>query len=319
LNTDCQSGAVDDRGDVNPARPCRRKWWIIGSGLLIAGLIPLFLFVLNGTVLDRGNVPEVVLTRHAAAAPPKRGDQVRILAYNIAKAFVHRGGFRFAEQTEVQARLDRIAEVVRDAKPDLVFLSEAVRDCGPCPVNQVDYLAERCGMHAWAFGENYNVGLPVYRISGGNAILSRWSLEGIANLDLPGRKPFYVTRNNRRFLICSTEIAGQAVLLGAMHTDSFDRENNAAQSRLIVEALSLQPAVCAGDFNAEPGSESLTLFRDSGRFVGEWNGAATYPSEAPQRTIDYVFGPADWKLVEHRVIRNDASDHYAILTVFEVP
>ena len=297
----------------------RRKWvWIVVALALLA-LLPPLMFVLNGTLLDRGNTVEVVTTSHASAKAITSGGRVRILAYNIAKAFVHQGGIKFLKRDDVRARLDRVAEVIHAAKPDLVFLSEVVRDCGPCPVNQAAYLAEKCGMHAWAYGENYNVGLPFYRVAGGNAVLSKWPLEGIVNLDLPGRKPFYVTKNNRRFLICSTEIAGRVVLLGAMHTDSFNLENNATQSGLIVEALSLQPAVCAGDFNAPPDSESLSLFKESKRFIGEWDGAATYPAEAPSRTIDYVLGPADWKLIEHRVIQSDASDHCAVLGVFELP
>ena len=71
-----------------------------------------------------------------------------------------------------------MAKVIREENPDFVFLSEAVRECTPCPVNQLELLAELCGMHAWAFGENYCFGLPLYRIVGGNAILSRFPLRG---------------------------------------------------------------------------------------------------------------------------------------------
>ena len=33
----------------------------------------------------------------------------------------------------------------------------------------------------WAFGENFNFGLPFYRVVGGNAILSRWPIEPVGN------------------------------------------------------------------------------------------------------------------------------------------
>lgn len=285
----------------------------IGLGLLLAGL-----FVLNGTVLDRAGTPEVKITEHAAASPIEKGGRIRILAYNIAKAFVYAGGGKFQSVAYVEDRLDQAAAVIRAENPDLVFLSEAMRDCGPCPVNQIEYLAEKSGMHSWAYGENYNVGLPFYRIAGGNGILSKFPLEGLANIDLPHRKPFYVTKNNRRTLICTTEIGGVGVLLGAMHTDSFNFDRNADQSEVIIETLSLQPAICAGDFNATPDTRSMKLFKESGRFTGEWNGPFTFPSDGPNRTIDYVLAPQDWKLLEHKVITNQVSDHCAVLSVFEV-
>ena len=62
-----------------------------GLGLLILVL----LFVINGTVLDRAGTPEVATTSHAAAAGITNGQPVRIVAYNIAKAFVHQGRGRF--------------------------------------------------------------------------------------------------------------------------------------------------------------------------------------------------------------------------------
>lgn len=318
-NSDCAQRTESTEGDDH-AKP-KRKWLCrfiitscIGFGL---GLILVALFVLNGTVLDRAGTPEIGITNHAASPAIARGQQIRIVAYNIAKAFVYGGG-KFQSKAQVRERLDHAAELIRAEDPDLVFLSEAMRDCGPCPVNQIEYLADQTGMHSWAFGENYNIGLPFYRIAGGNGILSRFPLAGVANIDLPFRKPFYVTKNNRRTLICSTEIGGADVLLAAMHTDSFDLDRNAAQAEMIIEALSLQPAICAGDFNAMPETRSIGLFKESGRFTGEWNGPFTFPSDGPNRTIDYVLGPVGWKLVEHKVITNLVSDHCAVLSVFDV-
>lgn len=274
--------------------------------------------MLNGTVLDRGGTPEVAVTKFPSATIATNGQHVRLLAYNIAKAFVHQGRMNFLEPKEVTDRLDQVAALIREQQADIVFLSEAIRDCGPCPVNQIEYLAKKTEMRSWAYGENYNVGLPFYRISGGNGILSRWPLDGVANLDLAGRQPFYVTRNNRRVLICSLEMGDSGVMLAALHNDSFNLENNARQAREIVDSLSVQPAICAGDFNAWPGTDSIKVYQDSGRFTGEWNGPPTFPAHAPEKTIDFILAPSDWQLIEHKVIPNEASDHCAVLSVFEV-
>jgi endonuclease/exonuclease/phosphatase family metal-dependent hydrolase len=168
------------------------------------------------------------------------------------------------------------------------------------------------------YGENYSLGLPFYRISGGNAVLSRWPLTGLGNIDLPGRKPWYISKNNRRALFSSVKVAGREVVMAALHNDSYHLEVNAKQAQQIVDYLSGKIAICAGDFNAPPDSESLKIYQESGLFTGEWDGPNTFPAEAPDRTIDYILAPKGWKLVEHRVIQNDASDHCAILSVFEI-
>ncbi|MGB0580531.1 MAG: endonuclease/exonuclease/phosphatase family protein [Limisphaerales bacterium] len=308
--------------ETTEATPPHRRWLrrllgAVGAGLAV-GVLLVGLFVLNGTVLDRGGTPEVAVTEFPAATIATNGQHVRLLAYNIAKAFVHQGRLNFLDEKEVRDRLDKVAALIREQRADIVFLSEAIRDCGPCPVNQIEYLAKKTEMHSWAYGENYNVGLPFYRISGGNAILSRWPLDGVANPDLHGRKPFYVTKNNRRVLICSVEMGDSGLMLAALHNDSFNLENNAKQAREIVDLLSVQLAIAAGDFNASPGTDSMKVYQDSGRFNGEWHGPHTFPAHDPDRTIDFILAPSDWKLIEHEVIPNEASDHCAVLSVFEV-
>jgi endonuclease/exonuclease/phosphatase family metal-dependent hydrolase len=269
------------------------------AGCTALGILLALLVVLNGTVLARGDRPETHFTSHPNGADLKSGDQIRILSFNIAKAFSYAGRGKFKSLEAVSARLDKAAEVITEAKPDLVFLSEAMRDCRPCPINQIDYLAEKAGMFSWVYGENYSLGLPFYRISGGNAVMSRWQLMGLDNIDLHGRKPWYVSKNNRRAIFAFTVVAGQEVVMAALHNDSYHLDGNAKQARQIVDYLrnTETASICAGDFNAPPDSESLKIYRESGLFTGEWNGRNTFPAEAPDRTIDYILAPKGWELV----------------------
>ncbi len=173
-------------------------------------------------------------------------------------------------------------------------------------------------MHSWAFGENYNFGLPFYRIVGGNAILSRMPLETVANPSLSGRKPFYVTKNNRRVLWCSLHIGGQHILAASVHNDSYDSANNLTQTRQLLEYIGHRNAIMAGDFNSNPGEPSIELIRKTGNFQASFGGPLTFPSSGAKQKIDFIFVPSEWELINHRVIQTNASDHYPVISVFRL-
>src|SRR5262249_35724492 len=162
---------------------------------------------------------------------------------------------------------------------------EVVFECAPCPVNQVVELAEQTGMHAWAFGENYNVGLPFYRVAGGNAILARRPLEPVANLSLAGRRPFYATSNNRRAMFAAARLRAQRVLLASLHNDSFSISNNLRQTRQLLDFVGDRPAILAGDFNSRPSERPIEAVRASGRFSGAFEGPNTFPARGPHKRI----------------------------------
>ena len=303
---------------ISPVRP-RRRWrrrLLIGVGIL--SILPV-LFAVNGLILADRETPRTGQFDGIALAPTaSEPDEVTVLAYNIAKGWAHRGGMSFQSEDDVRTRLRPMAELIRAERPDVVMLSEVLFECGPCPVNQVEFLARECGLPYWATGENYNIGVPGYRIVGGNAILSRTPLTPIGNPSLIGRKPFYATSNNRRALFAETEFPGQRVLLGALHNDSFDPMTNDAQVQQILEFLGERPCVLAGDFNAKPNSPSMKRIRESGRFTGEFDGPPSFTGEPPLRRIDFALAPATWIHQETRVIAADPSDHRPVVARFHV-
>jgi endonuclease/exonuclease/phosphatase (EEP) superfamily protein YafD len=119
-------------------------------------------------------------------------------------------------------------------------------------------------------------------------------------------------------LWCATQIAGQRILLSAVHTDSFNPTNNLRQTQQILEYLNGQPAILAGDFNANPSEPSVQLIEHSRQFSGAIEGPLTFPASAPEQRIDFIFAPASWTLVEHRVIQNLASDHLPVVSTFRI-
>lgn len=282
----------------------------------VAALVPV-LFLVNGLLLAAGTTPRAGSVAGANAGV-SRPDGLTLMSFNIAKGFAYLGRARFASPVEVRARMDGIAALVRAEHPDYLFLSEAAWESGPGSVNQITYLASATGLTNWVFGENFCLGVPGYRMISGNAVLSRGALRGIANPDLPGRRPFFVTRNNRRALVAETEAGGAPLRLYSLHNDSFVPTNNLAQVHFLLAHAQGMPAVFAGDFNAASGSDSLQALRQSGRFAGEWSGPPTIPNIAPDRAIDFILAPSDWTLREHRVLTNSLSDHCAVVSRFSL-
>jgi len=295
----------------------RRKILVALLGVAAIPILALVLFVLNGLVFCCGNAPLSGILTGAEIAPDPCNGHFRVMAFNIAKCFVYKGGARFADREEVTSRLEEICDIICDANPDILCLSEVVRECGPCDLDQVHFIAQRTGLVNWAYGENFSFGLPFYRIVSGNAVLSRFSVHPMANIDLAGRKPFFIIENNRRALLAKVEIPGaKALNVWSIHNDSFNLSNNFDQ---LMQELAFEESdrvVMAGDFNATPESDSMGLIQQSGRFSGIFNGPHTFPLHSPNRTIDYVLGIGSWEVVDHQVIKNCASDHCAVLTVF---
>jgi endonuclease/exonuclease/phosphatase family metal-dependent hydrolase len=291
----------------------------IATAILCFLLLVPGLFLANGLLLARGTVPRsghVVSSMHIDASA---SNEVRVMAFNIAKCFVYVGGGRLAPSGQVRDRLDEIARIVRGEQPDVLFLSEIAWEAGWGGVNQVTYLAEHTGMTNWAFGENFCFGFPGHRVVSGNAILTRKpTLKALANPDLPGRRPFYITRNNRRALVAKAVLGGEPIRLYSLHNDSFVPTNNLAQMEWLLADARGHRSIMAGDFNETPRSPSLRQLAKSGMFAGVAEGPPTIPNVSPDRTIDYIFGPAGWHVLRHSVITNSVSDHCAVFTVFEV-
>ena len=276
-------------------------------GLFSGGVLVLLgLFVWNG-VEPSWRTPEEGVTAHPARELP--GD-LHVMAYNLQKAGFHHGGLSFAAPEVVRARLDAIAELVREREIDLLFVSEIVLEAAPCPVDQVEYLARAGGFHAWVYGDNYSWGIPGCRIRSGNAVLSRFPLRGTRVQELPGPGTFWNPLNRRRLVWAEVLLGERWVPCASVRNDSFDLANNARQVDEILRALGDEGALLAGDFNAEPRDPPMRSFRSSGLFEGVFDGAPTFPASSPRRRIDTILVPRSLgQVVEERVLDVDLSDH----------
>ena len=241
------------------------------------------------------------------------------MAFNLAKCGCHRGGLSFRDAADVRDTLDEVAALIRRERVDIAFLSEIVWEAGPCPVNQVTYLAEAAGLGHYAFGENYSFGLPWYRIRSGNAVLSRGPLQAQALQQLPGPQGLLDPTNVRRALWVELDVGSHELLAACVRNDSFDLQNNAAQMAQLLDHAAQREVVLAGDFNAEPESVSIRQLLETSRWQGVPLGVPTYPARAPERQIDHVFVPSSWRAVSHAVPETTLSDHRPVIATFALP
>lgn len=233
---------------------------------------------------------------------------LRVLTFNIYHGATMNGDFD----------LDYIANVIRDADPDLVALQE------------VDFLTRRAKGYDLATELGWRLKMvplfarAMYYDGGeyGEAILSKYSFISTRNVPLP----FTGAREPRTALEVVTVLpSGDTIVFIGTHLDhTSDDTDRIMQVRKVNEAFaqSRYPSILAGDMNAVPGSIPIGILEERWAVAYDRDAPApTYPSADPIKKIDYVmFRPAErWKVISTEVIQDSvASDHCAYLVVLEL-
>jgi endonuclease/exonuclease/phosphatase family metal-dependent hydrolase len=225
----------------------------------------------------------------------------RVMTYNIHQGF---------DVGDIPA-LDRIADTISLADPQVVVLEEVVR--GWLIDDQHDalgYLAARLGM-AYVYG-------PTIGDLYGNAILSRYPITDVRRVSYP--KEPGLRYQPRGAVIAHIGDSATAVRLTIAVTH-LDENSDASAVRmeqvraLLNEVGTTTPAIIACDCNATPEAPELKLITDSGfgdlalQSGGPDN---TFPSDTPVERIDYLFGTGVIAS-QGRVVPSTASDHRAVI------
>jgi endonuclease/exonuclease/phosphatase family metal-dependent hydrolase len=226
---------------------------------------------------------------------------LQVVSYNI----------RHGRGSDDSLDLARTAAVLRALTPDLVGLQEVddrvTRSGG---VDQAADLGRRLGMqHAFGAFMEYQGGRY------GMALLSRHPIVRSWSVVLP--------EGNEPRIALAAEIAlpgGDTITAVNVHFDWVDddafRFAQASTLAAVLDTLS-RPYVLLGDFNDQPGSRTIALFR--ARAAEARKPAAehlTFSSTAPEKEIDFIFAaPAGaWEVGEARVVRERiASDHRPVV------
>ena len=245
-----------------------------------------------------------VASVEAYAADPIR---LRVLSYNI----------HHAEGVDRKLDVERIADIIQAAKPDVVALQEVDRTVKR--TGSVDQPAElaRLTKMGVVFGGNIDLQGGHY----GNAVLARFPIVRHQNHLLPS----FDDGEQRGVIEAEITLpgAGPSLRLFATHLDYRADERERLASAEQINALAAkhpdQPALLAGDLNATPDSKTLEQFAKRWERANE-KPLATVPVGRPDKQIDYIlYRPRNrWKVVDVKVLDEAvASDHRAILAELE--
>lgn len=241
-----------------------------------------------------------VISRFAPAAPPEKFT-LRAASYNI----------RHGQGMDAKLLLERTARAISELDASIVALQEVDMNVDRSgSVNEMRLLGKSLGMHA-AFGSFMRYGDGKY----GLGILSQYPFQNVETLSLS-------TGNEPRVALLATVIlpGGKTVTVVCLHFD-WVREDGFRyqQATEVVESLKSisTPIVVLGDFNDQPDSRTLSLFRES--FIEAdkpEDDRFTWPASKPSSEIDFIFfdKQSGWDCGNVKVVDEAiASDHRPII------
>ncbi len=232
---------------------------------------------------------------------PQGNGTHRIMSYNI----------RNAKGMDGVTDYSRIATVINNAKPEVVAIQEV--DSMTTRNNRyvLGDLANMTGMHAI-----FSAAIPFQGGKYGIGILSIEKPISVTRLQLPGSEEprTLLIAEFENYVLCCTHLS----LTKKDAEESVDIINGAV-ARCNFKGKGNKPILLAGDFNVEPDSPTINILSKSWTTLSNTD-ILTFPSDTPNRTIDYIMGytangtKTNYVVHKYEVIEEKmASDHRPLL------
>lgn len=230
----------------------------------------------------------------------EKGD-IRIMQYNI----------RYGVGMDGVFDIDRLVNVLKDAKADVIILNEVDKNYSSRSNNMfmAEYIAEKLGMN-FVFEPSIVIKNPPNpNREVGNAILTKQKLKHIETLFFSegDQWPRVISK-------CLINFDDERKLYVAVSHYGLTESGRIKQAQETLEFLSdvdNDPVIFSGDLNAYPDSEPIQIisakYHDAFRTRNDFY---TFPANNPDRRIDYIFGNGKVTFRNNaRVILTQASDH----------
>ena len=202
------------------------------------------------------------------------------------------------------------AELIRRTGADVVGLNE-VYGASRLYGAQAEKLAAELGWHcyfAFAF-------MADGRDPFGNAIVSRLPIDEARVFPIP----YPEVRDGDQYYeprcVLRARIAGYTFLVTHFGLNE-DEQANALET--VLGLIEPERCLLMGDFNVTPESRFIPPLREKMNDADELlNGELSFPSDAPEKKIDYIFASRDLTLTEAQIIPEILSDHRPVIVTAE--
>jgi endonuclease/exonuclease/phosphatase family metal-dependent hydrolase len=295
----------------------KKKWVIFHIVLLLAGLFRLT-DIINFIPSSAGN----------------KGNSIRILSYNV-RGF---NRYNWIKDNSVQEKIERL---IRREDPDIIYFQEFHLP-GKNDLRSIRDFSSRIGLKHYIFN-NYDAsndisGLVIFsryplrsvkrenfhdEIFGGNGVISAdvdinnqpYRLINIHLESIRFERPDYEYAQDPTSEKSQFKIAGMRIL------ERFNKAYHLRgdQVKKVVQEIeeSKYPVILAGDANDPPVSYSyynLSRKLEDSFHKGGMGTGGTYAGRLPSFRIDYIMHSKELLTLNHKVIHEDLSDHYPIIT-----
>ena len=209
----------------------------------------------------------------------------------------------------IERRIDFsiIADAIKKCDPDVVGLNE-MRGVGAHPEYQAqtEKLSELTGLKYFYFAKAIDVeGCGPY----GNAILSRFPIESAETIAISDPEEKTGKRMYESRCLLKARLAGGETVLVTHFGLNPDEQRNAVDT--VLKNLADEKCILMGDFNVTPENGVLEPIRrimtDAATLFDE--PLMSFPSDLPNRKIDYIFVSKDMDLASADIPPVVASDH----------
>lgn len=201
---------------------------------------------------------------------------------------------------------DIMADAINKCKPDIVGLNEMFnKGVSKEYTDQAAELSRLTGLKYHYFAEAINEDGDPY----GNAILSRYPIIAAETIAIPDPNPkkyngYYETR-----CILKVKLENGYTVLVSHFGLNPDEQENAVKT--VIKNLEKEKCILMGDFNVKPQDAVLNPLREKLKDTADLfnKPLLSFPSDKPNRKIDYIFVTPDVKLLSADIPAIVASDH----------
>jgi endonuclease/exonuclease/phosphatase family metal-dependent hydrolase len=266
-----------------------------------------------------------------------RTGALKVASYNIAHG---RGGKYGAKNRSHKTKaalvkhLDRIAAQIAAENPDVIVLNETdFSSAWSFNVDQAEYIGKKCGYPYIMEQKNMAVSFPFYHLSFGNAILSRYPIQNEKFIRWPRYSRLEdIFAGNHNGFYCELKLPSGPVGIFGIHLEYRSEAFRVRCAGMIagMSAATHLPVVALGDFNSTPAGWPKAEFSDAGKnamsYLFDEKGFVTclnetnnftFPSEKPDRRIDWIIGRRIGSFSNSKIVPSDLSDHLMIVTEIE--